>query len=179
MTQLIIFIQQHKIKTWEQLYQGLPMRSRRNQWVNVGGQLLPKTSVNTLIKEIQSGKIKSWDEVHAFYKRNSLLYPEQKFQHAFASLLEIKNIQPKDFSKTLFKQLLKEALDCKEWMVKEIYNSRAKDYHNSFRKMMYDSKAEMEKVVGKLNDNSFINRQKTELKKFTEKTNDIIRRMRL
>jgi hypothetical protein len=178
-SQIISLIQQHKIKTWEKLCETLPMRSRRSSWINVGGQLIPKASVNTLIKEIHSGKIKSWDEVHEFYQKNSSLYHEQKFQHAFASLLEIKNISPADFSKKLFKQLLKEALDCKEWMVKEIYNSRAKDYHSSFRKMMYDSKAEMEKVIGKLNDNNFINVQKKELKKISQKIQEISKTMKL
>lgn len=178
-SQLILFILQHKIKTWEQLWPALPMRSRRSTWVNVGGQLIPKSSVNTLIKEIHAGRIKSWDEVHDFYRKNSMIYQEQKFQHAFASLLEIKNIEPTDFSKAHFKQLLKEALDCKEWMVKEIYNSRAKDYHSDFRKMMYDSKTEMEKVIGKLNDNSFINKQKKESNAFKEKIHQIRKTMKL
>ena len=178
-SQLIIFIKKHNIVSWEELLSLLPFRSRRGPWVNVGGQLMPKAAVNTLVKSIHSGKIKSWDEVHELYRKNSFLYHDQKFQHAFASLIEIHNIHREGFTKKVFKQLLQEAMDCKEWMVKEIYNSRAKDYHNAFRKMMYDSKADMEKVIGKLSDNNFINQQKEELKQFRQKVTAISRTMKL
>ena len=51
-------------------------------------------------------------------------------------------------------------------MVENIYNSRAKDYQNEFRKMIYASESEMEQVVGKLEDNVFINQQREELEIF-------------
>src|SRR6185503_20337330 len=130
--------------------------------------LMPQTSLNTLLKNIKTGVVKNWDEVHAFYKKNSQLYKEQKFQHAFASLNEILGIQPREFSKQIFLRLLKQTLDTKEWMVKEIYESRAKDYHNEFRKMVYDSTREMGKVIGSLSDNPFIAQQKKELLQFRE-----------
>jgi hypothetical protein len=173
MTQLIDFILRKKINSWQKLWQALPFRSRRGSWINIGGQLIPKTSVDTLLKNIRSGKISSWDEVHAFYNKNSKLYPEQKFQHAFASLTEILNVNPRQFTKKLFGQLLQKTLDTKEWMVKEIYDSRAKDYYSTFRKMVYDSEKEMNNVLGKLDDNSFINQQKEELKEFRQKVNEL------
>ncbi len=55
-------------------------------------------------------------------------------------------------------------------MTKAIYDSRAKDYSNPFRKMAYDNEEEMNAVVGKLEDNSFINDQKQDLEKFRNKT---------
>ena len=51
-------------------------------------------------------------------------------------------------------------------MVEKIYDSRSKDYQNEFRKMIYDSEAEMESVIGKLDDNVFIKQQQEELKSF-------------
>jgi hypothetical protein len=47
------------------------------------------------------------------------------------------------------------------WMVKGIYESRAKDYANPFRRMVYESQKEMEKVVGRLKDNAFIRNSRT------------------
>src|SRR5690606_20968270 len=41
----------------------------RKTWINVGGQLLPQETVVGLRKMIYNGKIKSWDDVHAFYKK--------------------------------------------------------------------------------------------------------------
>jgi len=54
----------------------------------------------------------------------------------------------------------------KEWMAKGIYDSKAKDYSNPYRKMVYETTAEMNAVVGKLEDNSFIKDQVIELKHF-------------
>jgi len=162
--QIIGFIKDHSIDSWEKLRQALPFRARRGQWINVGGQLLPKNSINTLVKSIRSGAIKDWDGVHDFYRTNGELYKEQKFQHAFASLLEVNKLSPQQFDQKILKNLLEQALATREWMTKTIYDSRAKDYHSEFRNMVYDSQKQMEKVVGKLNDNNFINQQKTDLK---------------
>jgi len=74
--------------------------------------------------------------------------------HAYTSLLEILNITPRQFTPLLLKELLKQALDTKEWMCKGIFDSRAKDYSNPFRKMVYDTNEEMNKVIGRLEDNS-------------------------
>jgi hypothetical protein len=171
--QLIQYILKKNINSWQKLWQALPLRSRRAAWVNIGGQLMPKASLDTLIRNIKSGRITTWDEIHAFYEKNSKLYPDQKMQHAFASLMEILEISPRQFTKKLFGQLLQQALDTREWMVKEIYESRAKDYHNEFRKMLYDTQKEMDAVLGKLDDNSFINRQKDELKQFEKEVQKI------
>jgi hypothetical protein len=172
--QLISFIEKNNIRDWKKLWQALPFRARRTEWVNAGGQLLPSASVNTLIKNIKSGRINSWDEVHDFYRKNSAAYTEQKFQHAFASLLELLKIQPRNFSRKIFIDLLQQSLETREWMVKSIFESRAKDYHNDFRKMVYDSKVEMEKVIGRLDDNIFIRRQKKDLTEFTQRVKKVI-----
>ena len=165
-TQIVEFIKVHKINSWEMLWQALPFRARRSQWINCGGQLLPKNSVTTLIKRIHSQEITGWDQVHEFYRTNGQLYKEQKFQHAFASLIEINNLSAMQFDKKIFKRLLDQSLATREWMTKAIYESRSKDYHSEFRKMVYDSQKQMDKVVGKLTDNSFINQQKVELKEY-------------
>jgi hypothetical protein len=91
--QIMTYIKEHSIDSWQRLWQALPFRARRTEWINVGGQLLPKNSINTLIKGIHAGAIKSWDHVHEFYMKNGELYREQKFQHAFASLLEVNKLE--------------------------------------------------------------------------------------
>jgi Domain of unknown function (DUF4954)/Domain of unknown function (DUF6819) len=165
-TQLIHFIRQHNITSLQKLLQSLPAKPERREWMNIGGQLMPKTSVQTLIRNIRSGKISGWDDVHAFYIKNSNAYHEQKLQHAFASMLEIMKLTPKKLTKKIFSNLLQQTINTREWMVKAIYNSRAKDYRNPFRQMLYDTQKEMEKVIGKLSDNSFIQQQEKELKEF-------------
>ncbi|MES1226620.1 MAG: DUF4954 family protein, partial [Bacteroidota bacterium] len=84
-TQIIHFIQRNNIKDWEKLTQALPKRAVRSDWKNIGGQLIPSTSVDILINNVKSGKINDWNAVHGYYEKYGSLYPEQKFQHAFAS----------------------------------------------------------------------------------------------
>ena len=178
-THILSFIENNKIADWKSLIAALPFDSERTEWQNIGGQLIPKSSVNSLMRKINSGKITSWDEIHNFYKQQTEIYDQQKFQHAFASLIEMLKLSPNRFSKKLFKELLIGAIDTKEWMVKSIYESRAKDYQNEFRKMVYETNNEMNKVIGKLEDNVFIKRQKEELKSFTKKINDLVKRFDL
>ena len=178
-SQLVNFALGEKIDTWEIFSQALPQESKRNGWENVGSQLLPKTSVDTLIKQIHSEKINTWDEVHEFYKKNGELYKDQKLQHAFASLLEINKLTPKKFNKKLFKMFLDQAIATREWMTKAIYDSRAKDFHSDFRKMVYTSQKQMDKVLGKLDENSFIKQQEDEFRQFKKQVNALVRLFKL
>ena len=114
--------------------------------------------------------------MHEFYNTKSRQYAGEKVKHAFASLLEVLNLTPKRFTKKLFNQLLQQALATREWMVKGVYDSRAKDYRNPFRQMVYDTQKEMEKVIGKLANNSFIRQQQEEEQQFRRQVNEIANR---
>ena len=173
-TQLMEFIERHDISSWKNLVERLPNKPVIHQWKNIGGQLVPATAVNSLIRDIRSGKINSWDEVHTFYNKKSKMYPTEKFHHAFASLLEVMKLSGRKFTKKIFLSLLEQTLITKEWMVKNIYQSRAKDYENPFRQMVYDTQREMEKVMGKLSDNTFIKQQQEELIKFHRRVSDLL-----
>ncbi len=177
--ELIRFIDARKIKNWKQLQAQLPAKAERTAWKNIGGQLMPDASLNSLVRNIRSGKINGWDEVHAFYKTKSAQYPADKFRHAFASLLEIRKWTPKKFTQKLFLSCLQEALATKAKMVKAIHDSRAKDYANPFRQMLYDNKEEMEIVIGKLEDNVFLRQQQEELESFRRKVAELIRNWEL
>ena len=88
--------------------------------------------------------------MHDFYIAQGDHYALDKINHAYTSLLEILHITPKQFTPELFKQLLQQAIITREWMCKGIYDSRAKDYTNPFRKMVYETNEEMNKVIGVL-----------------------------
>jgi hypothetical protein len=174
---LIDFINSHTVNNFDELLQTLPSKPLRLQWVNIGGQLLPLNAVHTLLRQVKNNTVKTWEEVHDFYEENGSLYTDQKLQHAYASLLELTGSESLTASE--FKKLLVKALDIKEWMVKKIYDSRAKDYQNEFRQMVYGGKEEMEAVIGKLEDNVFINQQKEELIQFRSSVEDIMKRYSL
>ncbi|MCR6719577.1 MAG: DUF4954 family protein [Chitinophagaceae bacterium] len=140
--------------------------AKREPFVNLGGQLMPASSLSELIKQIKNGRIDSWEDVHSFYHSCSADYLFQKRQHAFASLLEILDIKLAALTLSKFKNLLKDALKTRKWMTANIRASREKDYESLFRQMVYESRAEMEKVIGKLDDNNFIISQEAEFAAF-------------
>jgi signal peptidase I len=119
MIHLIEFVNSHSINSFDELIRALPEKAARLQWANIGGQLLPEDYLNTVLQEIKSGSIQSWDELHQFYEENGKVYGKLKFRHAYASLLEILKIEKLDASR--FKELLFQTLNIKEWMVKTIY----------------------------------------------------------
>lgn len=161
--QLFRELQKKKYAGFEAVKKSLPSKLQRSEWLNVGGQLVQKNEVEKLKRHIKSDKVKTWDEVHAFYRQQGDDYGDNKLSHAYTSLLEILNITGKQFTPALFKELLEKAINTKAWMSKGILDSRAKDYKNAFRKMVYDTNEEMNKVIGRLEDNGFIQQQLKEL----------------
>ena len=164
--QILNFIRGKNIKSFEELQEALPSNPQRTAWKNIGGQLIPEEELNSLLSGIKEGNIKGWDEVHGFYEKQGQLYTDQKLQHAYASLLDLLQISVAEFNSELFRETIERALETKEWIIKSIYESRAKDYENEFRRMTYDDMKEMEEVLGKLEDNIFLQNQEEELKAF-------------
>ena len=177
--QLLTFITQNDIKSFEDLQKALPSNPHRSLWKNIGGQLIPESELNSLLAGIKQSNVKSWDDVHLFYKRNSGLYAHQKLQHAYASLLELLDMKPKEFNNQIFKETTERALETKQWIVKSIYDSRSKDYESEFRKMNYDSIEEMEEVLGKLDDNVFIQNQDEEITSFRSQIDSVFTQFQL
>jgi Domain of unknown function (DUF4954) len=177
--EIIAHIQKNKFTGFDALKKSLSAKIERSQWINTGGQLIQKTAIENLKRNIKTDKIKSWDGIHDFYRQQGDAYAADKLHHSYTSLLEILNITPKQFTPALFKQLLQHALTTKEWMSKGIYDSRAKDYSNPFKKMVYDTTAEMNKVVGRLEDNSFIQQQLGELDDVKKLVKSVARKLKL
>lgn len=178
-TTLIELIQRKNIYSFEEMKKNIFSKLERSEWSNIGGQLIQTTKVEKLKKDILSNKIKSWDDVHAFYTQQGNNYESDKLHHAYTSLLEILIITSKQFTPTLFKEYLEKALQTATWMCKGIYDSRAKDYSNPFRKMVYQTNDEMNKVLGKLEDNSFIQQQFALLEQMKSDVRTIVKKMKL
>jgi hypothetical protein len=132
-----------------------------------------------LKKNIKSDKIKNWDDVHRFYEMQGDNYEKDKTTHALSSLMELLQIKSKDFTPAFFKSLLKDSMAIKKWMTENIEVSRAKDYSSTFRKMMYENDEEMNQVIGKLDDNSFIKEQKAAFVIWEKKINTLIKKWKI
>jgi hypothetical protein len=176
--EMLQHINNNKFADFAALKKTLSAKIQRSEWLNVGGQLIQKAETENVKRNIKSGKIKSWVELHDFYRQQGIAYPADRLSHAFTSLLEILNITPRQFTPVLLKVLLKQALDTKEWMCKGIFDSRAKDYSNPFRKMVYDTHEEMNRVIGRLEDNSFIQQQLADLELMKKQVKAVIRKLK-
>lgn len=162
MEQVLKLVTSNKLKSFDELLRHIPKKQKRGNWINAGGQLIEDFEFEQLKEKIVSNKIKNWDTVHAFYKTQSAVYNNRKLSHALASLSELTG--NKQLNKDFFKTYLQQYMHTKEWMVKGIFDSRAKDYSNPFRKMVYETEGEMNRITGSLKDNSFILQQQQELK---------------
>jgi len=148
----------------------------RTNWINAGGQLIEEQELQQLILGIEKNKVKDWEAVHGFYKKQATLYPQRKLKHALASWMELN--QKRTISLADLKELLTNYLHTKEWMVQGIVDSRTKDYTNPFRKMVYNNEKELETVTGKLSENSFILQQQAELKRDRSRINKLLKTMK-
>jgi hypothetical protein len=165
-SQLLPFIRDKKIGSYEALLAALPANLPYQKWVNAGGQLIREPELQKLITQIHTGKIREWGQIHQFYTRQAENYPQDKLHHALAALKEVRGISLRRAGKDALRDLLLQSIATKEWMTKNSYSSRAKDYKNPFRKMVYDSPEEMNTVLGSLADNSFIKHEKTALRRY-------------
>ena len=175
--QLISHYQTNKFSSFEEFKKSVPTRISRDEWKNIGGQLFPVADVQKLLANIKGDKISGWGQVHEFYEKEGESYEKNKLIHAYTSLLENEHITSKQLTPEYFGKLIQKALVTKEWISKSIYESRKKDYVNPFRTMMYESQAEMDKVVGKIEDNQFIQSQFEELELFKKDASKLLKKI--
>jgi len=177
--QLIELIKHHNAKSIADVINNLPSRLNRGGWVNIGGQLIPSKEVESMKLSIKKGKIKSWDGIHEFYELEGKEYTRKKMIHGLSSLQEITGIKLNSITGYHLKELLLQSVETKNWLVENIRKSREKDYSNPYRNMVYENDAERDAVLGKLDDNTFINEQKEELEAFTKEINSLIKKLKL
>jgi hypothetical protein len=135
----------------------LPAPSEPESWVNVGGQLLKRSSLNSLISDIHRDKL----------------------HHALDILFSVHGISIKCANPVHFRQLLEKSISTAAWITNGILVSREKDYDNPFRRMVYDSQAEMDKVLGRPDENSFIKTQFEGFQAYRENVNFLINTWKL
>ncbi len=135
------------------------LNSTNSDWSNIGGQLIPTKHVDGLLSKIKTGAVESWYQVHEFYEAESAKYASRRDLHALSCLAAITGKSLNKLTNTQFITWLNDYFEIKKDITARIQNTRAKDYSNPFRKMVYENEAEMNAVVGSLKDNGFINDQ--------------------
>ncbi|SFC39645.1 protein of unknown function [Parapedobacter composti] len=165
-TQLKQYFDTHTYAQFETAYLTDGLTAERALFENVGGQLIRKTDLAALVDDIRGGRINDWDTVHQRYHQLSSQYPTHKLEHALASLLEVNGMEKVQLTAPYLQTLIEESVATKQWICKEIYKTRAKDYQNPFRLMVYENEQEMDAVIGRLADNAFIRQQQEEYDRY-------------
>ncbi len=140
----------------------------REEWISLGGQLMPDAQFREMLGRVRKGRISSWEHLHQFYLHAAKNYDSEVLRHAIACLMELEGIGKKEFLSDHMLQLMQDFLSINEKVYKGIIQSRKKDMTNPFRQMVYDNENEQVAVVGSLNGNAFIqlkDKERKEMKK--------------
>lgn len=176
-TELINYTGRNTIESLAALKDQLPAKPSLTAWENVGGQLIIDQEIEKLLTRIRKGKIKDWEGIHRFYEEQGDGYETDRFVHSIAAYQKEFGINLKTADDELFKELLHSTIETKKWIVESIYASRAKDYNNPFRKMVYANEEEMNKVVGDLEKNSFIRQERAAFTEFRKTVGELIQQL--
>jgi len=115
-------------------------------WINAGGQLMPKMQLDLLLTDIVNGTLQTWQQIHQRYEEIDAGYKIDAMHFALACLLRLQPV--KSVSDLDWATILEEYERILEYLSDGLKHSRAKDFENPFRKMVYDSDEEMEAVLG-------------------------------
>lgn len=159
MDQLIQKITQNGLKNLHTKIKSIKTNNAAIEWSNIGGQLIPTKSVESMLQQIKSDKLSSWSDVHQFYQNETDKYESKKNTHGLYCLELIQGEPINGLSAKKINLWLDRYLLIKEEITAKIKSSREKDYTNPFRKMVYENETEMNAIVGDLKDNSFIEQQ--------------------
>lgn len=136
------------------------------EWVNVGGQVMPKKKLEELISLIKEKKINDWEQVHAFYNEVQNNYDDYKARYSVEILEQLYSRSIKEFDKEIYSDIVDDVSNMSELMYNSSVESREKDFTDYYRCMPYDSKEEMTAVLGSVKDNDFLKELERDTKNF-------------
>ncbi|MBN2209842.1 MAG: DUF4954 family protein [Sedimentisphaerales bacterium] len=148
--------------------------ARQQNWINLGGQIVPAKDVDQIRMDIRSGQLASWEDIHQRYDQLWQAYPLEKQKHAFATLCEIYGVS--EFTKENWLDALNKAIVLQEYIRDQVYLSRKKDYDNPFRQATYRNLDEMIAAIGTIDENSFVQQIRVETEDFKKVVAEIIQR---
>ena len=120
--------------------------SRIQHWVNIGGQIIPADDIQTLITDVQEGRIGDWKAVRERFVRLAEDYATEVTKHAYGLLSALVGASVIDAD--LWQAALDRYEEIKNYIEQQKAASRHKDDVNTFRRMTYWDDAERAAVLG-------------------------------
>ena len=150
-----------------QMFEGKRLR----EWINLGGQLMPGEDVEQLRKDINEGRLNTWEEIHQRYNQLWEHYKEEKLRHSYLSLLYL--LQCENLSRDTWNDVLQQAMEVQQYICDQVYITRKKDYENPYRNATFRNEAEKLAVVGTIDEVGFVQQIREETVSYIEKLNKL------
>lgn len=126
------------------------------EWVNAGGQIIPKGDIDAFCEAVKSAKIESWDDAHEFYAERAAEYSDRKARYALRVLERLYSREAESFTREIYGDIVSDVSLVLSEMYTSSIASRQKDYTDYYRAMTYSSREEMTAVLGDINDSGFL-----------------------
>jgi len=128
------------------------------EWENLGGMLVSRSRLDPVLAKAAQGAYSTWREIRREYIEFARAYPGDKAVYAWCLLGKLYGTAPgaNGPSRAGLGQVFADLEKLSQLLEERVYDSRAKDWENKFRRATFRSGAEMDAVVGMPSENSFI-----------------------
>lgn len=135
-------------------------RIAEQQWINLGGQLVMESDLDTLRRDICNGTLDSWDAIHNRYNELWQRYPTDKLHHSLHALCTV--LGTETICNELWLKVFENAERVQQNICEQVYISRKKDHDNPFRSSTCRNEEERLAIYGKAEENSFVKQVREE-----------------
>jgi hypothetical protein len=146
---------------WEELNELMHREHTPHAWINLGGQLMKETDLDTLRRDICNGVLDTWDDIHHRYDELWRQYTTDKLCHALYALSTVMGTDTMNDDLWLQALALEERIQRR--ISEQVYLSRKKDHDNPFRTATCRNAEEALAVFGTPEENSFVKQVREEM----------------
>lgn len=144
-----------------------------SEWVNVGGQIIPKNLLEQLFSLIKEERINSWNQIHGYYNACMDQYENYKVAYALNLLEKLYSRPISEFNKEIYEDIVADAKFISQMMFDDTLISRMKDFDDEFRMQTFNNAREMNVVLGSITDNEFILEMRENTQNFEKSVSNI------
>ena len=144
-----------------------------SEWVNVGGQIIPRDRLEQLFVLIKEETINTWEEIHAYYNECQAQYENYKVAYALNLLEKLYSRPISEFTKEIYEDIVAGSKITNIKRFDETLISRMKDFDDEFRMQTFNNAREMNAVLGSITDNEFILEMRENTQNFEKSVSNI------
>ena len=130
------------------------------KWINLGGQLIMESDIDTLRSDICNGTLPTWEAIHGRYNELWERYPTDKLRHSLQALTTVLGCDT--ITAEGWQEALSRGIHIQQQIAEQVYVSRKKDHDNAFRSSTCRNAAESLAIHGKAEENTFVNTMREE-----------------